>query len=68
MNCFFETYWLKYGNVPADTNASQLCQYIRSILREYKLNTRDVVVMAESINILRDIEKVLYDYWQKVHD
>ena len=55
---FFETYWLKYGNVPADTNASQLCQYIRSILRKYKLNTRDVVVMAESINILRDIEKV----------
>ena len=55
---FFETYWLKYGNVPADTNASQLCQYIRLILQEYKLNTRDVVVMAESINILRDIEKV----------
>ena len=55
---FFETYWLKYGNVPADTNASQLCQYIILILRKYKLNTRDVVVMAESINILRDIEKV----------
>ena len=55
---FFETYWLKYWNVSADTNASQLCQYIISILQEYKLNTRDVVVMAESINILRDIEKL----------
>lgn len=55
---FFETYWLKYWNISADTNASQLCQYIRWILQEYNLNTRDVVVMAESINILRDIEKV----------
>ena len=55
---FFETYWLKYWNVSANTNASKLCQYIRLILKEYKLNTRDVVVMAESINILRDIEKV----------
>ena len=55
---FFETYWLKYWNVSANTKASKLCQYIRSILREYKLNTRDVVVMAESINILRDIERV----------
>lgn len=55
---FFETYWLKYWNVSANTNASKLCQYIRWILQEYKLNTRDVVVMAESINILRDIEKV----------
>ena len=55
---FFETYWLKYWNVSANTKASKLCQYIRSILREYKLNTRDVVVMAESINILRDIEKL----------
>lgn len=27
-------------------------------MRKYKLNTRDVVVMAESINILRDIEKL----------
>ena len=55
---FFETYWLKYWNVSADTKASKLCQYIIWILQEYKLNTRDVVVMAESINILRDIEKV----------
>lgn len=55
---FFETYWLKYWNVSADTNASQLYQNIIWILQEYELNTRDVVVMAESINILRDIEKV----------
>ena len=54
----FETHWLKYWNVSADTNASQLCQNIRWILQEYNLNTRNVVVMAESINMLRDIEKV----------
>ena len=29
---FFETYWLKYWNVSADTKASKLCQYIIWIL------------------------------------
>ena len=53
----FETYWIKYWNVSPDTNASQLCQNIRWILQEYNLGTRNIVVMAESINVLRDIEK-----------
>ncbi len=53
----FETYWIKYWNVSPDTNASLLCQNIRWILQEFNLNTRNVVVMAESINVLRDIEK-----------
>lgn len=53
----FKTYWIKYWNVSPNTNAFQLCQNIRWILHEYKLNTRNVVVLAESINVLRDIEK-----------
>lgn len=53
----FETYWIKYWNVSPDTTASQLCQNIRWILQEYNISTRNLVVMAESINVLRDIEK-----------
>lgn len=32
-----------------------LAKYIKGIINKYKLNTRDVVVMAESINILREL-------------
>ena len=53
----FENYWIKYWYISDDTNALVLCQNIRWILQEFNLCTRDVVVMAESINVLRDIER-----------
>ncbi len=61
----FDSYLIKYWNLSPDTNASVLCQNIRWILQEFNLNTRHVVVMAESINILRDIEKCYTTQLQK---
>ena len=53
----FEDYHVKYWNVGKDKNALTLWQNIKWILQEYKLKTKNTVVLSESINILRDIEK-----------
>ena len=57
----FETYWIKYWNVGKDKDALTLCQNVKWILQEYRINPRDAVVLSESINILRDIEKYYTD-------
>lgn len=57
----FETYWIKYWNVGKDKNALSLCQNVKWILQEYNISPRNTVVMSESINILRDIEKYYTD-------
>lgn len=51
----FDNYFIKYGNVGICTSPETLAKYIKGIINKYKLNTRDVVVMAESINILREL-------------
>lgn len=61
----FETYWIKYWNVGLDKDAMTLCQNVKWILQEYKLNPRNVVVLSESINILRDIEMYYTDEQHK---
>lgn len=57
----FETFWIKYWNVGIDKQALQLSQNIKWIMGRYGLNPKDVVVLSESINILRDIEKCYVD-------
>lgn len=55
----FEQYFIKYWNVGRNKTANTLSQNIIWIKEEYKLDFKDVVVLSESINILRDIEKAL---------
>ena len=52
---------MKYWNVGKDKNALSLCQNVKWILQEYNISPRNTVVMSESINILRDIEKYYTD-------
>ncbi len=55
----FEEYFIKYWNVGLDKTANSLSMNIRWIKEHYNLELKDIVVMSESINILRDIEKEL---------
>lgn len=48
-------YHIKYWNVGSEKKGLELCKNINWIIQTYKLNTSDVVVMGESINVLRDI-------------
>lgn len=48
-------YYIKYWNVGSEKKGLELCKNINWIIKTYKLNTQDVVVMGESINVLRDI-------------
>ena len=57
----FEKYWIKYWNVGSEKNALALCQNIKWIMEKYTINPKDAVVLSESINILRDIEKFYTD-------
>ncbi len=57
----FETYWIKYWNVGLDKDAMALCQNVKWILQKYNISPRNTVILSESINILRDIEKYYTD-------
>lgn len=57
----FESYWIKYWNIGLDKDALTLCQNVRWILQEYNIRPKNTVVLSESINILRDIEKYYTD-------
>lgn len=50
-----DNYHIKYWNVGSEKKGLELCKNINWIIQTYKLNTSDVVVMGESINVLRDI-------------
>lgn len=52
----FEEYFIKYWKVDVKTNADTIVSNIRWIISEYNLDTKDVVVLGQSINLLRDIE------------
>lgn len=54
----FDDYYIKYWNVGASKSVESLAKNVRWIIDRYGLNAKDVVVMAESINILRDIADV----------
>lgn len=53
----FEPYWMKYWNLGKDKDALTLSRNIRWIIEQFKITPRSTVVLAGSINILRDIEK-----------
>ncbi len=55
----FEQHFIKYWNVGQDKTANILSQNIRWIKEQYNLDLKDIVVLSESINLLRDIEKEL---------
>lgn len=56
-NLVFETYWIKYWNIGKDKDALTICRNIKWIIEQFNIKPRNVVVLAESINVLRDIEK-----------
>ena len=58
----FEEYFIKYWNVGQNKTANALSLNIKWIKEHYNLEFKDIVVMSESINILRDIEKDLNKY------
>ena len=52
----FDEYYMKYWNIDSKTSAEILASNIKWIINEYHLNINDVVVLGQSINLLRDIE------------
>lgn len=52
----FEDYYIKYWDVGTEKKILDICKNINWIIQTYKLSPADVVVMGESINVLRDIE------------
>lgn len=56
-NLVFENYLIKYWNVGKDKEALPISQNIKWIIENFWILPKNVVVLAESINFLRDIEK-----------
>lgn len=54
----FDEYFIKYWFIDNKSTAYTLVGNIRWIMNEYHLNASDVVVLGQSINLLRDIEAV----------
>ena len=52
----FEKYYIHYWNLKEGTSPDTLASNIRWIISEYKLNHSEIVLLAESIKLLRDIE------------
>lgn len=52
----FEKYFIKYWNVGNKISADTLAGNIRWIISEYHLEIKDVVVLGQSIKMLRDVE------------
>lgn len=52
----FDEYFIKYWKISNQTLADTLAGNIRWILSEHKINAEDVVVLGQSINLLRDVE------------
>ncbi len=51
----FNKYSVKYWNITTDKNQEDLSKNIKWIMDTYKLNPKDVVVMAGTIELLRDL-------------
>ena len=60
----FNEYTTKYWFVNSDTAAETLAGNIGWILSEYKLNTDDVVVLGQTVKLLREVEAA---YCQLTH-
>lgn len=53
----FEGYQIKYWNVGSEIKVEKLCSNIIWIIQNYGLNKRDVTIMSQACNILRDVEE-----------
>lgn len=60
----FNDYIIKYWNIGVGKTANSLAKNINWICGKFNLKDKDTVVMAESINLLRDI---VYNYEQESH-
>lgn len=52
----FEDYHIKYWNLGNGKNADNIAKNIVWIISHFSLKTKDVAVLGESINLLRDVE------------
>ena len=52
----FDDYYIRYWNIDSKTTADTLASNIQWIINEFHLSVNDVVVLGQSINLLRDIE------------
>lgn len=57
----FEKYYIKYWNVGQQVTAQTLASNIAWIIQEHNLSNRDVAVLGQAVNLLRDIEKAYSD-------
>ncbi len=53
----FDEFYVKYGNIDETTTAETLANYIIRIILKYHLDSKDVAVLGQSINLLRDLEE-----------
>lgn len=60
----FNDYVIKYWNIGVGKTANSLAKNINWLCGNFKLKEKDTVVMAESIDLLRDI---VYNYEQESH-
>ena len=54
----FEQFHIKYWNVGNNITADKLYANILWIINEYKLNRRDVTILSQTCNVLRNIEDI----------
>lgn len=52
----FDEYFIKYWKISNNTPADTLAGNIRWIMSEFHIDEKDVVVLGQSINLLRDVE------------
>lgn len=52
----FEEYFIKYWKISSMTPADTIAGNIRWIMAEYNINPEDIVVLGQTINLLRDVE------------
>lgn len=57
-NIHFEKYYINYWYLNTMTTANDISNYLRWILLEYKLDTKNVTILCHSIKLLRDIEEI----------
>lgn len=52
----FDEYYIRYWNTDKKTTADRLAKNIKWIINRYHIKQKDVVILGQSINLLRDIE------------
>ena len=58
----FETFYIKYWNIGREANSETICKAICWILQNFNLNKRDVTVLSQTCNVLRNVEDLYGSY------